>query len=288
MHMTAFYSHKRLALLAAICLLLVLALVGSRRVQAESNPYASAANTQGTIVADSYVSEGSPSTNFGSSGNLYVGHDEFEQESYSLVRFNLPTLPAGAVIDYAELQLNLQTRYGKSTEKILAYQITSNWGEGSVNWSNRPALGGIASSTPVGTAQKYYVWDVTALVGQWYEGDAVNYGIAIRKQYVTTEGFTFSSRETAQDPKLIIYYTAPTSTPTRTPTPTKPPTATRTPTKQSTPTSTPTKIPTPTATPKVENTLPGQIYFDRIRYRTSESIFVTVNISGTMPATPPS
>lgn len=283
MHLTTSYSHKRLALLVLICLLLILTLVGLQRVQAESAPHAGAANTQGTIVADSYVSEGSPSSNYGSSTNLLVGHTEFLQESYSLVKFNLPSLPAGAVIDYAELQLQLKSRYGYATEKILAYQIASNWGEGSVTWSNRPALGGELSSAPVGTSQQYYQWDVTSLVGQWYEGKATNYGIAVRKQNVNTEGFTFSSRETAQDPKLIIYYTEPTSTST----PTKPPTATRTPTKPPTATQTPTKSPTATATPKVENTLPGQIYFDRIRYRTGESIFVTVNISGTMPASPP-
>ncbi|NOZ70931.1 MAG: DNRLRE domain-containing protein, partial [Chloroflexi bacterium] len=98
MHLTASYTHKRLALLISLGLLLALILTGLQRVQAESVPHAGDANTQGTIVADSYVSEGSPTTNFGNSGNLYVGHDEFEQESYSLVRFNLPTLPAGAVI----------------------------------------------------------------------------------------------------------------------------------------------------------------------------------------------
>ncbi len=290
MHLTTFYSLKRIALLAALFLLLALTLVGLRRVQAQSALGAPTANTQGTVVADSYISEGAPSSNYGSSGNLYVGHSEFEQESYALLRFSLPTLPAGAVIDYAELQLQLQNRYGSATETIQAIQVASSWDEGSVTWSKRPGLGSVIDSTSVGAAQQIYLWDVTSLVEQWYVGKAENDGIAIRKQHVNTEGFTFSSRETAQDPKLIIFYTVPTSTPTRTPTPTATPTskATSTPTKPPAATSTPTKVPTPTATPKVENTLPGQIYFDRVRYRTDELIFVSVTISGAMPASPPS
>ena len=56
-----------------------------------------------------------------------------------------------------------------------------------------------------------------------------------------------------------------------------PPTSTPTPTATATPTSTP----TPTTPP---SRFPGQIYMDKVRYRVTEQVYVTVELSGTLPA----
>ncbi|HEY66431.1 MAG TPA: S8/S53 family peptidase [Caldilineae bacterium] len=100
------------------------------------------------------------------------------------------------------------------------------------------------------------------------------------------------SRTPTRTPTLTPTHTptwTPTMTPTYTPTPTRTPTWTPTPTSTHTPTPTPTTTasPVPTSTPVIVNRLPGQIFFDQVRYRTDERIFLTVNISGTMSSPPP-
>ena len=67
------------------------------------------------------------------------------------------------------------------------------------------------------------------------------------------------------------------------------PTPTPTPTATSTPTPTPTPTATPTFTPTVPPlALPGQVYMNKVRYKIGESLFVTVELSGTLPASLPS
>ncbi len=276
MNRATFLTKKRVSFYVVLCILLALTLFGSSRVRAERAQRPAATTVEGVVSGDTYVAEGVPSTNYGHDASLNIGHDEFLQESYALVKFDLPVIPFGSVIDHAEIQLYLTARNGSATQNLLAYQLISGWSENAVTWSSRPAQSQLVASTSVGTlTNRYYVWDITYLAQKWYAGQAVNYGIAVRKRKVDTDVFFFDSKETWHDPKLIVSYTAPTSTPTRTPTSTRTPThtltptptrvptgtqlPTHTPTRTLFPTDTPTPTPTPTSTP-VPTPTPGPGY----------------------------
>ncbi|NOZ06561.1 MAG: DNRLRE domain-containing protein [Chloroflexi bacterium] len=249
MNLATSLTKRQAAFYVSLGILLALALFGSSRVRAERAHLPSATTVEGVVSGDTYVAEDTPSTNYGHAANLNIGHTEFLQESYALVKFDLPVIPFGSVIDHAEIQLRLTGRYGTGTQNLLAYQLISGWSEYAVTWSSRPAQSMLVASTSVGgLTDRYYAWDITYLARKWYAGQAVNYGIAVHKQQVDTEVYIFGSRGTWYEPRLFVSYTAPTSTPTRTHTPTRTPTPTSTPTLTRVPTGTQPPTPTPTNT----------------------------------------
>jgi|GEM_PF-3162244 len=190
--------------------------------------------------ADAWLDQNSASSNYGNDSILKV-QAKSGNNFRALVRFTLPALPAGCVVQSATLRL--YSASWASGRTLQAIQNSAAWTEGSVNWNNQPATTGTAVTTTSGSG--YRQWSVTAHVQAMYS-TGVNNGWKIRD---ATEGGggseqQFHSREKGSEmPQLIITFaSASGSTPT--------PEATATPTITSTsvpPTFTPT--PTPTGTP---------------------------------------
>ncbi|MDT8303082.1 MAG: DNRLRE domain-containing protein, partial [Sedimentisphaerales bacterium] len=76
--------------------------------------------------------------------------------------------------------------------------ITSSWAE-SVTYTTQPTYNSaIESSTTLsGTANGWYVWDLTSLVQQWVDGSVPNYGVTIfdhgtglRQRFVSSDNAT--------------------------------------------------------------------------------------------------
>lgn len=212
-------------------------------------------------VADTYVNQALPNTNFSGAVILSVGRSEFLEESYALVRFNLSSIPVGSIINSARFEAYLRAAdFGNVDLKV--YRVTESWTGGTVNWNNRPANASFVYATrSIGTTTgAYYSWDITTLVHRWLNQPDTypNYGLALRGPADVSYYRDFDSLNAANDPRLVIDYTAPTPTPTATPTRTRTPTRTSTPTRTFTPTATrtPTHTPTPTrtATPTITPT----------------------------------
>ena len=72
-----------------------------------SLPDAPAASVALTAVSDTYLDEANPTTDFGSSRSLLVGRTDARVpiQYRTLVQFDLSGLPAGAIVDRAELRL---------------------------------------------------------------------------------------------------------------------------------------------------------------------------------------
>jgi hypothetical protein len=207
-------------------------------------------------VADATVKSWQPATNFGSDGTLDLSYNAIDgvQEAVFLVRFDLTSLPADAVIDAASLQLYLTAASGASPVQVAVFYVTSAWAENTVTWNSFPTADPIAIQASVdSTVDSFKSWGITSYAAAWHSNPAQNHGIFLRGP---SDVFarTFQSREGGSHaPRLAISYhvPTPTHTPTNTATHTStPPTPTHTPTNTATWTATHTSTPpTHTHTP---------------------------------------
>lgn len=166
-------------------------------------------------VADTYVNEyvGTGSDkNYGFLPTIEVGYyltGDFYEHSYSLIRFDLSSLPEDAKIEKAVLKLYLIEGGSTSLE---VKRIVSPWNEEDVSWNNKPDtlyLGRfyVPVVMDVGTSLRYYDVDITTWVTGWFEGDYNNYGVMITPlSEETISHCIFYSKEGLNPPMLEITY----------------------------------------------------------------------------------
>jgi hypothetical protein len=209
-------------------------------------------------IADSMVVRGYPDEEFGYEDSMCVLYYDSTTwgvlEQWGLVRLDVSDLPRGVRIVSAELELWSTVRVeGENPATQFVTRITGPWEESTVNWGNKPGDSTPGDGCDVGDIGRYYKWDVTAMVEGWYLGTYPNYGMMIRPESPAYNGRFYSTRESAVDPVLHVYYAPMTPTPTPTPTVTRArtytPTASRTATRARTRTPTPTRTPRATWTP---------------------------------------
>jgi hypothetical protein len=156
--------------------------------------------------ADTYVAQGSPTQNFGTASDLFVQSKSGvpAQNRRTLVRFNLPSIPAGCKVTSSELRLFATAAVSGRT--IDAYRANGAWAETGVRWDNQPATIGSPAGTSSGTGWR--TWSVTQQVLDMY--GTVNNGFVVRdssedsgegpeQKYQAREGTPDS-----QDPQLVV------------------------------------------------------------------------------------
>lgn len=176
-----------------------------------------------TATQDTYLNKDANDTNFGSSTSLIVDKSGGSLgDQRALFQFDVNTVPAGATITGATLQLNATNVTGSFD--INAYELTEAWSEGSqsgtdgdASWDERTpgtawaTEGGTVNSTEVATynanAVGTHSWDVTTLVQDWYSGAKTNNGLLLASTDSGGETVTYDSREGATVPRLVITYT---------------------------------------------------------------------------------
>jgi hypothetical protein len=119
-------------------------------------------------TADAYVRDGSTaSTNFGSATSLQVKTTNvtgYQRDAY--FRFDV----SGLAIGSASLRVFANTNAG-STETVGVYPVAdTTWGEKTITWNNRPALGASAISTR----------SLTGTTFAWYDLDVKSYLLSER------------------------------------------------------------------------------------------------------------
>jgi len=199
-------------------------------------------------VADATVKSAQPGSNFGAAGQLELSYAEIDvvTEAVTLLRFDLSSLPASAIIDSATLRLYQESSTGPDPLTVGAYFVTSAWSESTVTWNTFPTANPYGIAAQLGSATGYKTWSITGYAQAWLSGP--NHGLYLRGP---TQGIyfhrLFESREWMERvPQLDVTYHLPAPTATRTatrsatPTRTATPTATRTATRTRTPTLTPT------------------------------------------------
>jgi predicted esterase len=286
MHGIRKVPHRALALAVALLVaaglstLGIAALAGASNVAAQGPATYTAVLQQGLDgyagVSDTYIARDSPDANY-ANGAWIVQHSDGRYRG--LVRFDLTSLPADAVVVSASLELTIYYQSAAFNALTLsAYPIYTPWVANEATW-NRAAAGvpwetagcdGPAdrAATPAAatslTKAGVYRLDVTSAAAGWLADPSGNHGLLLLARSPTSVQFNQASSEfttVSARPKLVIVYTlggtppAPSPTSTRTgtvmPGDTATPTASRTATATRTPTPTRTSTPTPTPTPRV-------------------------------------
>jgi len=274
--MSTLHFRKGLALTLFIAILGV-GRIGSHRAGAQgASPSESSATTvvlqqglngyQGTD--DSFLDSWYPDTNYGPVWSAVVRSGGVKRP---VIRFDLSTIPAGATVSNATLELFSDNTYGSAGTPltVAAHVLRRLWQENQATWHQ--AAGGQNWGTPgadnivsdrsdvvvaaatVSALGTWYTWDVTAAVQGWVADRNSNKGLILIGSSDQTTEFRFFSSEYGSTntfrPKLTISYEAAAQSPT--PTPTK--TTTTVPTSMPTTTATSTPAPSP-ANPDLDDT----------------------------------
>ena len=143
--------------------------------------------------------------NFGTDSDLKLASKSGDNARV-LVRFNLPTVPAGCSVTNVKLRMYAASYQANRT--LQAFRLNGNWTETAVTWANQPTTTGTAATAPSRTSPGYVEWTVTSQVQAMYSG--ANNGFLIRDASENGSGFeqVFHGREKAPDnpPQLVITF----------------------------------------------------------------------------------
>lgn len=238
-------------------------------------------------MADAYVDQQSPATNFDTAAEWPLELRANGAERYPLWRFDTSAIPADATVTQAELKVYLNSGTGGGLLHVIVERITVAWDQTTVRWNNRPPTQGTWGSWDTDTDPGPRTFDVRVLVGNWVRGGLPNHGLVLRGPTEGPYERLYRSSGTNR-PHLDIVYTAPTASPTPSPTAsfTATPTATGTPT--ATRTDTPTATATATATPTASTAPTATATATALPTATLTPTATTPNTATTTPTASPS
>jgi len=180
-------------------------------------------NTIDTLIAsiDTYISNGFPTTNFGTSTTLVIATADF-----ALIEFDLSSIPVGSTIN--EAIFSLATSGSGSGSTIEFFRLVRDWVELEATWFlaktgtnwgtaganntstdfDNTSLGTISISSGDGDGVTKTL-DVLQTVSDWHDGTNPNHGFKIELSGGSTR--IYRSSETADNlkPRLLVTYTYP-------------------------------------------------------------------------------
>ena len=160
---------------------------------------AGAASVNATITKDAMVKERFVDQNFGADTQLQVSAQSgFSKRIY--IEFSVGSIPVGSTGISAQLKLRCTT--GGSGRSIAAHSVTPGWSGSTINWTNKPGLGATLSTVTNHPAGSDSVWSLGALVN----GNGT-YSVGLDTTF--SGDTTFSSKEGANDPVVVVTYTPP-------------------------------------------------------------------------------
>jgi len=169
------------------------------------------------VAKDAQVALGYPTSNYGTSNNLYLqssSTDTYKDER-AWMNFNLAgQLPPGAAITSAKLRLFC---YRADSTNNLAATLhgsdTDTWSETAITWNTQPTYGAALSSATLTKGEEgvWIEWDATAFVQAQMGGDQ-SVSLLVKPAVEgasTTVKFSLDSREYSASlaPRLRVEYT---------------------------------------------------------------------------------
>jgi len=201
-----------------------------------------------TAIADASVKSDNPTSNYGKTATMATDGSPVK---INYLKFDLSSLEGKNILS-AKLHIKVATDPSPQSQTIKSVQDIS-WDEYQITYENRPGVGSqaLASIFSNSVTDTWLDVDITDVVRS-SAGQVISLAIDMEG----TNGITFYTRETANQPQIVVEYSdpqAPTPTSSLTNTPTPFFTATSTPFFTVTPTSirtaTPTTTPVPSSTP---------------------------------------
>lgn len=165
------------------------------------------------VGIDSFVQSYSPDANYGTNSDLQIGKSS-TAIIRSLIKFNISSIPASAVVSSANLSLYLNGYEDALAFNVDVHRITADWNEGSVTWNSQPAHdASVITSSPVGGTIGWYSWSLASPVQGWVNGTLTNYGVKLKQDTETStrRRYFYSSDHTtaSERPKLVVTYSVP-------------------------------------------------------------------------------
>ena len=160
-------------------------------------------------IADSFVRQGSPSTNYKYDEKLFTGNSASNGLQRAYIKFTLPGNISATSVTSAKVRIK---RYGGSPTGIKAYRVTSGWSSGGITWNNKPGYSSsYVSNTAYNDGGEWYAMDVSSTVRNWLNGTYTNYGFALISNYESAPSSSISyyssDAPSPNKPELIINYT---------------------------------------------------------------------------------
>ncbi|MCL4858861.1 MAG: DNRLRE domain-containing protein, partial [Caldilineaceae bacterium] len=156
-----------------------------------------------TASADAWIDQNSSSSNKGTDSILKVQGKSSNNNMRGLVRFNLPPMPEGCMVQSATLRLFAAS--WKNSRTLQALRVTGAWTENGVTWANQPATSGAPATATSGSGWRQ--WNVAGLVQEMYA--IANQGFLIRDATENSGSHEqqFHAREKGQNiPQLVIQF----------------------------------------------------------------------------------
>jgi len=166
-------------------------------------------------TADTYLRQDVPGSNNGILTTVCVERHA-TQARRGLIKFDLSSIPAGATINSAQLELYCTVAPG-AAQTLNLHEVTSSWTETGATWTNMNSGfdSTILSTVVGGTAAGWKTWTgLGPLVQSWVSGTKNNYGVMIKcgsETGTTAYLYQFASNNyttnTAYRPILRVNYT---------------------------------------------------------------------------------
>ena len=167
--------------------------------------------TQLRTNADTFITSGDPSDNFGGASTMQLGwpNDQFKA-SRILIRFDTNPIPNKAKIYSAKLHIYLDSALPATPPTIMhinGASATRGWDEGGATWNNaRDIASGQWHLGDVNTQPGWKSFGLTSQVQQWVNGQSNN-GMVIIGYEVAPNGRIFRSRHYGgSEPYLEVSY----------------------------------------------------------------------------------
>lgn len=126
-------------------------------------------------VTDTYVDQGSATSNFGSTTTASVQSRSGSRNRRMLLSFPLPVAPTGCSVTASTLRVNASAASG-TVRTLEVRQVSSTWAEKVVTWNTKPTTTGTAATTSSATG--WLSWTVTTMVQAMIGGS--HYGFEIK------------------------------------------------------------------------------------------------------------
>ncbi len=163
-------------------------------------------------IADTYVDQTSPGTNYGSLSSMVAGRTDNSTNKEAFLKFDLSSIPALSQVDSATLYLHQVTGApcDASSDNVYINSVNADWVEGTLTWSNRQmSYGGANGYLNMVCSDSYLGSDLKYSVQQMVDGAVTNYGFRIGAGLNGGWTRTFDTREAAGNaPYLEVVYSA--------------------------------------------------------------------------------
>jgi hypothetical protein len=156
--------------------------------------------------ADAWIDQNSATSNKGTDSILHVRTKSSRNNFRTLLRFALPPVPQGCVVDTAKLRMFAPSATTGRT--LHAQRLTAAWQEYTVNWNTQPAATG--SNASASSGQGWREWNVLEHVKAMYSANTAH-GFVIRDASESGNGQEqqFHSREKGETPpELVVTFKA--------------------------------------------------------------------------------